>query len=660
MSFQPDPARTFVSFVVGAPNQLAAAAARALADLARPPFNPLYLLGEPGQGKTHLLQAIGAQRLTVAPGTTVELVTWGGLSEQLLEAAASGRSDVLRPCREAGLLLLDDVDRMTQYAVARRPILDLLDARLTRGLATAMAGRRPPGALLGPEDPAVRLLGAGLVVEIGPPDAALREEIVRWHLGAAGVSFAQAVVDEVVGLPLGSAADLVAAVQRLIAFQTVSPTPLAPSQARVLITGVLEEPFPVAVAAGVPAADAAAPPGPAPARGLDEGDEFGSFLSEVVAGISHQVDRWRTEVGDAVLRFEAAGYHTARLEALLDQELPAQPEQVLARYEADVARLEQIAAEVRAVAPDLGGHEVLRDPDRVEEAEQLLEEARTRDLSPHRPDPGLRLDDLIEGPSNRAALDAVRALVARAPGATALCLVGDPGTGKSHLLHGLGNALAEAGTAGVVCVSAQTLAREIEDEARAGRLGDWRRRHRWIGALLVDDVHLLGERREAQEVLLELVDQLGRDGRPVAVTAAIPVAELEAVEPQLLARLASGAVVDLPRPDREVRLGLVLRWLDQLPARPASDLAAYIAGRPAGSVRAVQVMLQRVLRQAAAAGSAPDVALARQVLEGPPGAGRLLGARPGVLGPSVAGPRLREKLIERWPEARDLLTEELS
>ena len=65
-----DPALSFSGLVTGAGNQLAVSAARAMAESAQPPFNPLLVQGAPGLGKTHLLHAIGHLRLDVEPRAT--------------------------------------------------------------------------------------------------------------------------------------------------------------------------------------------------------------------------------------------------------------------------------------------------------------------------------------------------------------------------------------------------------------------------------------------------------------------------------------------------------------------------------------------------------------------------------------------------------------
>lgn len=651
-----DSSLTFATLVAGTANQLALAAARAVAESAAPPFNPLYLHGAPGTGKTHLLHATGNLALEVDPRAAVRCARWGDLLAGIRTAVAVGRGDYLAPFEDAALLLIDDVHAAADREADAAPLLALLQQRVARRQTTVLAGRQAPAALGGGDAPAARLLGGGLVVEVQSPDNAMRWEILHRRCEATTVALSDAVLEAVATLPFGDVRDLLGAANRLIAFQAVSPRPLDPAQARVLITGVLDEPQPDA---GVPAPREARPQ-PAEARAAEEGDEFGSFLSDVVASVSHQVDEWRARVADAMLRWDGEGYRTARLQALLDQELPSQPDAVLQRFEADIAALAAIRAQVAEVAPDLLDLEVLRDPDQVPAAEEVLGEARTRGLVGGQPLEHLTFDTLVEGTSNRLAVDAARAVAAGpARSASPLLLVGESGVGKTHLLHAIGNALVQRGQRGVVCLGAQALAGQVREAALADALPAWRRRFRWASALLLDDVHLLTTEPAGQEELVTLIDRMAEAGRALVFTTAVPVAELAGMSPQLLTRLAGGAVAELPPPDRDVRLGVVRGLLTAVEAPDAPALVEYLANRPADSIRAVHATVQRVLRAADAGHTEPSQALARQVLDAP--AARLA-VRAGVpRGPGTVLGRGRpgEKLVEEWPVAADRLIEEL-
>jgi chromosomal replication initiation ATPase DnaA len=656
-----DPHSTFDTLVGGTANQLVLAAARAVAEGSRPPFNPLVIHGRAGVGKTHLLHAIGHRKMEVDPRATVRLLTWQELVEGWRAATAAGRrADYLAPLREAHLLLLDDADGLGKPQGDGGELIGMITERVTQGMTTVLATRLSPSDLLLPEEPMGRLLSAGLVAELGPPDSAMRWEILHRRSEAAGVPLSDAVLEEVAALPFDSVRELIGAASRLLAFQAVSQVPLDPSQARVLITGVLDEPLPDTGVPGGPG-PAARVPGEPRAAAVDSLDEFGSFLSDVVASVSEQVDEWRSRIADALLRWEAEGYRTARLQALLDQEMPAQPDTILQGFEADVAQLKRLEAQAREAAPDVDLPELFHDPDRVAAAAEFLDQVRTQDLTESQPARQLRMEDLVEGTANRLVLEAARTLIA-SPGDTSgpLLIVGESGVGKTHLLHAIGNALVGQGLRGVVCESSHAFQARLLGADQAGDRAGWRRRYRWVSAFLLDDIHLLSGQSAVQEELEGLLDQLAASGTPVVLTSAVPPADLAGWSAQLLSRLGRGLMVELPGPDREIRLAVVRRLLEATEAGSDEALAEYLASRPSESLRGVHSIVQRVLRAAEAGKTVPSTAVARQVLEGP-GAGptrRAGPARPGVMGPTLGSSRLREKLVEVWPAIADRLVEE--
>jgi len=457
--------------------------------------------------------------------------------------------------------------------------------------------------------------------------------------------------------------DHTGALSRLVAFQEASAVPLSPADAMVLIgapalRGAPEPPGePVLESAPDSAASPATPEAP---------DEFGAFLSEITATVSEQVDRWRRAVEEAIQRWREKGLRTGRLEALLQEDLTGDPEPALEAFAKDAEELLALAREAAVHAPDLAGAELFHDPDQLTAARALCEEARTRTGPISAPLTHYRLEELAEGATNRAALRAARELLAETgEGRSPLLVWGGPGVGKSHFLHGFGNALAARGVGPVACLGGPAFIAEVSARTDPDALAGWRRRYRWVGALLLDDLHLLAGEERAQEELALLIGELQEGRRPMVFASARGLAELSGLDPPLRALLESGRVVELGPPDREVRLAVVKRLLSGSAAAQDAALADYLAGRPADSVRAVQGVVARVLEEAAAQRVAPSPALAREVLEvRDPDAGapsRVSGAvrTSGIHAPGMGLLRSREKMIDEWPVLADRLMVEL-
>lgn len=651
------------TFLLEPANRAAATAAQAVADATGLPFAPLLVQGPPGSGKSDLLDAIGTRLRARHPDVRIEQLGADVLAERYRTALVLGKGDAYRATLLAAeLVLLDDLERLVRHRDCQGLVADLLDARRGAGRETVVATGRPVGDLDGMDARLARRLTEGTTVHLAMPGAAARREILRRRIAGGTRTLPSEVVEALSEAEFPSMRDYTGALSRLVAFQEASAAPLTPGDAMALIGAPGPPPMPWSTDASAPPGDAG--PG-APAPDDEQAiDEFGAFLSEVEAGVSEQVDRWRRRVGEAVLRWGGEGFNTRRLEALLVVEGPGDPEPVLSGFEADVRTLRALAAEIETLAPDLAGAEVFRDPDQLGSARELVEQARGRGVPLSAPLPQYRLDDLAEGPACRTVLQAVRDLLAGAPRATQLIvIVGGPGLGKTHVLHGVGNALAAKGVGPLACLNAQAFAAELASLRTGEELNAWRLRYRWVGALLLDDVHLMAREPRAQEELLRLTTDLSEGQRPLVFTTGEALESLTGLDPRLLTRFQGGRVVPLRPPDREMKLAMTKRLLAGTPASQDAGLADYFAGRPAESIRALHAAVRKVLDEAAAQQVAPSPALAREVLdlEGlEPRPARRSGAprSSGILSPGLGLVKSREKMIEEWPSVAEQLIAE--
>jgi chromosomal replication initiator protein len=689
-----NPRYRFDTYVVGAANRLAVTAARAVAESPGVVYNPLFVYAGSGLGKTHLLMAIGHQALEINPQLTVEYLTLDEFVEAFHAAIAAGQGEAYRRrYADTGLLLVDDVQFLTHRREMQAELLRLTNTLLSSGQQIVLSSDRPPNEIEALDERLIQRFAGGLVIDIAGPDYETRVAILRRQSEERKAQFDPTVLEAVAGLPISSIRELIGAFNRLIAYQAVNPAPLTSQQAR----EVLARTMPVTVRGGparpaeldtgtrapteateapaaAAAATAAAPmaattqpsaPDAAPAlaaAATGTGDEFGAFLAEISSAVARQVEAWRGRVAEAIVRWEGEGYTTDRLQRLLQGETAIDPDLVLQTYEEDIARLEALRAEVSELDSALATQPAFHDPDRLTEAEAEVARAREGLSPPPGPAPLWRLEDFVESAANRYAVRAARSVVEE-PGSqyNPLVLVGEAGAGKSHLLHGIGNALAARDGVIVACLGAVDFVEDLIKAIERDRVTWWRARYRRIGAFLLDDVHLLTGKERTQEELFWLYNLLAEEGKQMVFTSALPPESVEGIEPRLRTRLEGGLVVELPPPDREVREAIVARLLREKGYGGDVDLAAYIAARPSASVRALQGLVQRVLEAADSERERPTAAFARQVLEGTPAAParRSTGTRTSGLLSPTGGLRSREKMIWDWPDASDRLIEEL-
>jgi chromosomal replication initiator protein DnaA len=648
-----NPRYRFESFVVGAANRLAATAGRAVSESPGAVYNPLFIYGGSGLGKTHLQMAIGHAATAVNSQIRVEYLTLDDFVEAFHAAVAAGQGEAYRRrFTEIDLLLLDDVQFLTHRREMQAELLRVVNAMLAAGRQIVLTSDRPPAEIEALDERLIQRFAGGLVIDIAAPEFETRVAILRRQAEERGAHLEAAVLDTVAGLGHGSVRELIGALNRLIAFQAVSEAPLDAAGA-LAVLGLKGRPT---------GADSSAASGGLPPL-RPTGDEFGSFLTEVTQAVSQQVEAWRARVAEALQTWEGEGYRVQRLVALFNEDAPVDPDEVLRQFVADVEQLRVLEAEAAELDPAMAGLSVFRDPDSVEEALRRVEAARQGTLPPPAPSPHFSLAEFAEGIGTKIALRAVRE-VAERPGSAynPLVIVGPPGVGKTHLLNALGNELAREPGAVVACLDAADFIDDLIKAIEKDRVNWWRARYRRVTALLLDDVQLLAGRERSQEELFWLFNLLAEGGRQMAFTSVEPLDQLKGIEARLLTRLEGGLVVELPAPDRDVRFAIVRRLLpEQLDPAEAEPLASYLAGRAVDSVRALQGLVQRVLNAGETQQVAPTAALARKVLEGAPAAPqrRSTGVRAsGVVSP-LASVKSREKVVWDWPDAADRLIEDL-
>ncbi|HEU4648924.1 MAG TPA: DnaA/Hda family protein, partial [Gemmatimonadales bacterium] len=689
----------FETLVVGAANRLAVTAAKAVAESPGAVYNPLFVYARPGLGKTHILTALGHAAQAINPGLTIEYLTLDSFIEAYHAAIASGQGDAYRRrFLEVDLLLVDDVQFLTGQRETQAELLRIIDAMQTASRQIVLTSDRPPSEIEALDERLIRRFAGGLVIDIAAPDYETRVAILRRRAEERKTKFDTGVLEAVARLEIDNVRELIGALHKLVAHQAVSDMPLTPARARAVLGAPPEAPahsaapanavsanaaplsvpaagpvpaaavtLEVAAAASSPTAPSAAASSPAvPSPAAPPGsataapaDEFGDFLSDIAATVTEQIEAWRAKVAAAMLRWEGEGYQVRRLGALLETELDRDPEEALREFESAVRRLEAVRAEAEQLAPELAGSAAFRNPDDIAAAEALLERARAGALPPPGPSPAWQLESFVESTGNRVAVQAARAVVQQ-PGQryNPLVLVGASGLGKTHLLHGIGNALRAAGAETVACLGAEEFTGELIEAIGRDGVAAWRSRYRRVDAFLLDDVHLIAGKDRSQDELFLLFNLFSETGRQMVFTSAVPLPQLAGVEARLLTRLEGGLVVDLPAPDRDIRQRVAERVLQELVKGADPEVAAYLASRPADSVRALQGLVHRVVSAAEAQQVQPTAAFARTVLEGATArAPRRPPARAsGIVAPG--GVKNREKMVWDWPDIGGRLVEE--
>jgi hypothetical protein len=357
-----DPKLTFDSFVVGPENRLAWEAARTSAESPGSTYNPLFIYGDTGLGKTHLLVAIANRAGEMSDGVDVIYTPLEQLVRQL-----KADDDTDEKLKGTDILLIDDLQFLGPKSESHQVLFHLLDQLLMDGKQVVLACDRPPLELGELDDRLLSRFSGGLVVDVGKPNLETRRSILELRLAALDASLRAEVVDAVARLAIENVRQLKGALNRVLAAQRAEKRDITADEVDRLLTDVVADP-------DLPWLSEEA---------NRTGAEFEDFLSDVSVAVEEALGapKWREDLARAILKWESDGYVTKRLESFLDREEAVDAEQVVAAYERDVATLKAIEEELTRLGEESPGDGGLNDPDRLEEFKSLLSDVRRTNLA---------------------------------------------------------------------------------------------------------------------------------------------------------------------------------------------------------------------------------------------------------------------------------------
>lgn len=539
MTMAPDRALRFDTFVVGASNRLAVSAARAVAEAPGQAYNPLFVYGGSGLGKTHLVAAIAHRAREVQPALQVRFSSGEEVAELLHQAIATGHpQQFLEAFAGVDLLILDDVQFLTGQKETQSELLRLLNVLLTGGQQLVLTSDRQPSEIPDVDQRLLSRLSGGLVVDVGAPDFEMRLAILRNVSGDRHVDFADGVLDEVARLPFGNVRELKGALNKITAYQQLDGRPIVSDEVRAVL-GVSAAPAPPSTPERIQAI-------------IPNGTDYEGFLADVLQEVETRVEPWRVRIGEAIATYRQDGWNVGVLERAMS--LPQAPDVdgLLRAYAAAVDHMRSLEAQAATVDPSLRGHAAFRNVEAIPAARELVQHTLATALPLPQPSPGFTRAALQVGPENQLAVSAVDALIA-APGGgyNPLFLYGPTGSGKTHLAHAIGNAVKERwpGKA-VACLSARLFVEEYIAAMQEGGVERWRLRYRHADLFILDDIQALEGKERTQDELFHLFNLLLGRGAQVVLTSTRAPKEMLGLADRLRSRFEGGLVVMLPARER--------------------------------------------------------------------------------------------------------------
>ncbi|MBM3795105.1 MAG: chromosomal replication initiator protein DnaA [Acidobacteria bacterium] len=224
---------TFENFVVGTCNQFAHAAARAAAEQPARRYNPLFIYGGSGQGKTHLLHAIGTDLLTRYPKTRVVYTTAERFMNQLVQSIRGDRMAMFHQhYRSADVLLVDDVQILAGKERTQEEFFHTFNELYDHHKQVVLTSDAPPKETNGLVERLRSRFEWGLLVDVQAPDLETKLAILSKKASLAGVLLPPEVLMFVANKSRNNVRELESALLKLVAQSSVTNTPITVDMAR--------------------------------------------------------------------------------------------------------------------------------------------------------------------------------------------------------------------------------------------------------------------------------------------------------------------------------------------------------------------------------------------------------------------------------------------
>ncbi|HYK98890.1 MAG TPA: chromosomal replication initiator protein DnaA [Candidatus Acidoferrales bacterium] len=234
---------TFSNFVVGSNNRLAHAAALSVAERPGHSYNPLFIYGGSGLGKTHLMHAIGHAVIGRHPKKRVAYATSEKFTNEFINSIRGQKSEEFRErYRRIDVLLIDDIQFLTGKEGTQEEFFHTFNAIHEEGKQIVLSSDRPPKAIERLEDRLRSRFEWGLIADISTPDLETRIAILRAKAEVQNIPVPPPVIDFLAQRIVSNIRELEGALTRIVAYATLNAVPVTTQLAQEILQNILYNP----------------------------------------------------------------------------------------------------------------------------------------------------------------------------------------------------------------------------------------------------------------------------------------------------------------------------------------------------------------------------------------------------------------------------------
>ena len=235
-----DPRYTFDTFVIASSNRFAHAAAQSVAESPARSYNPLFIYGDAGLGKTHLLHAIGNYVLENFSGRHVRYVTTETYMNEFVDAIRTNTTTAFkRRYRECDVLLIDDVQFMERKESLQEEFFHTFNSLYGASKQIVLTSDRPPKSIATLEDRLRSRFLSGLITEVQPPELETRLAILQTKAEHEQVDVPDDVLEFIATHVKDNIRELEGALIRVTAFASLNRQPMSRELAEVVLSDIV-------------------------------------------------------------------------------------------------------------------------------------------------------------------------------------------------------------------------------------------------------------------------------------------------------------------------------------------------------------------------------------------------------------------------------------
>ncbi|MDQ1130014.1 chromosomal replication initiator protein DnaA [Microbacterium sp. SORGH_AS_0888] len=237
-----NPKYTFDRFVIGQSNRFAHAAAVAVAEAPAKAYNPLFIYGDSGLGKTHLLHAIGDYALSMYPGVRVRYVSSEEFTNDFINSIANNRGAAFQArYREVDILLIDDIQFLQGRAETQEAFFHTFNQLHDHDKQVVITSDVPPKHLTGFEDRMRSRFEWGLITDVQAPDLETRIAILRKKAQNERLQIPDEVLEYIASVVSSNIRELEGALIRVSAFASLNRSALDISLAQTVLRDIVDQ-----------------------------------------------------------------------------------------------------------------------------------------------------------------------------------------------------------------------------------------------------------------------------------------------------------------------------------------------------------------------------------------------------------------------------------